>query len=192
MLRHEIGRALREKLASATRPSDLIAAELLINDALDGAAWVALAEWDQHEGDRRRLAAEVVRLERERENERWLRDAVLEQVPAGIIIADARSGRVVFHNSEARRIGHPVLETMDVYAQGPGLAFHTDGTAFPPSEYPIARALRGDTVRGERIRYRRADGSFVNLGLSSTPIRDRTGNVVAAVTTFTEMNEAKR
>ena len=109
-------------MGSTTRPSDLIAAELLINDALDGAAWLALAEWDQHEGDRRRLAAEVVRLERERENDRWLRDAVLEQVPAGIIIADARSGRVVFHNSEARRIGHPVLETMDVYAQGPGLA----------------------------------------------------------------------
>ena len=192
LLRHEIGRTLRERLASATRPSDLIASELLINDALDGAAWFALAAWDQHEGDRRRLAAEVVRLAEEGELERRLRDAVLEQVPVGIIIADAVSGRVVFHNSEARRIGHPVLETMDVYTQGPGLAFRLDGTPFPQSEYPIARALRGEAVRGEVIRYRRADGSFIDLSLSGTPIHDKTDKVVAAVTTFTEVSEAKR
>lgn len=192
LLRHEIGRTLRERLGAATRPSDLIASELLINDALDGATWLALAAWDQNEVDRRRLAAEVVRLAEEREIERRLRDAVLEQVPAGIIIADAASGHVVFHNSEASRIGHPVLDTMDVYAEGPGLAFHLDGTPFPPPDYPIARALRGETVRGEVIRYRRADGSFVDLAISGAPIHDKTGKVVAAVTSFTDVNEAKR
>ncbi|CAA9294507.1 MAG: hypothetical protein AVDCRST_MAG77-5048 [uncultured Chloroflexi bacterium] len=64
LLRQEIGRALRVHLDDQVhhlRPGasleDLIGAELVVHDALDAAASLALAAFDEREADRRRLAA---------------------------------------------------------------------------------------------------------------------------------------
>lgn len=69
LLRREIGRALRLGLAAGAPPAAaLLHAELLVHDALDGAAVLALAAFDGHEAERRRLAAlaEAERAGRER------------------------------------------------------------------------------------------------------------------------------
>jgi len=50
LLRQEIGRALRERVAGA---SDVVGAELLVHDALDGASILGLAALDAHEAERR-------------------------------------------------------------------------------------------------------------------------------------------
>lgn len=64
LLRQEIGRALRER---ADGVGDVLGAELLVHDALDGATTLALAALDAHEEQRRHLAAEVVRLGAEKD-----------------------------------------------------------------------------------------------------------------------------
>src|SRR5579859_8027752 len=56
ILRQEIGRALRERSDGA---GDLLAAELLLQDALDGAATLGVAALEAHEAERRRLRAEL-------------------------------------------------------------------------------------------------------------------------------------
>jgi len=46
-----------------------------------------------------------------------LLQAVLDQMPSGAIVAEAPSGRVLFHNREATNIlKHPLIETPDASA----------------------------------------------------------------------------
>lgn len=63
LLRQEIGRALRRYVSDDAPASDVVGAELLLHDALDGAVFLALSTLSEHEVARRR--AEVA-LEAER------------------------------------------------------------------------------------------------------------------------------
>lgn len=63
LLRQEIGRALRAYVSDRSPTTDVVGAELLLHDALDGAAFIALTTLSEHEVARRKAEIE---LERER------------------------------------------------------------------------------------------------------------------------------
>lgn len=63
LLRQEIGRALRRYVSDRSPTSDVVGAELLLHDALDGAVFLALSTLSEHETARRK--AEIA-LEEER------------------------------------------------------------------------------------------------------------------------------
>jgi len=52
LLHREVGRALRLHLADSTPTRDVVSAELLLNDGLDGAAYLALSSLGEHEAAR--------------------------------------------------------------------------------------------------------------------------------------------
>ncbi len=54
LLRQEIGRALRRYVSDRSPTSDVVGAELLLHDALDGAVFLALTTLSEHEVARRR------------------------------------------------------------------------------------------------------------------------------------------
>jgi two-component sensor histidine kinase len=61
-------------------------------------------------------------------------------------------------------------------------AIHVDGTPFAPTDYPIMRALlTGETVEGEQVKYRRPDGTLIDLEVYAAPIRNQAGTSFAAV-----------
>jgi signal transduction histidine kinase len=138
----------------------------------------------------------VERAEQERRSlvtERALLDAVLDQMPSGVSIAEAPSGRLLFHNEEAVRIlRHPMLESADYTGYERYGAHHPDGTPYRPEEYPIARALRGEVVRNEEMLYLRGDGTFTHLSVNAAPVRDESGGITRSVSTFHDIAEAKR
>ncbi|MBF5041834.1 MULTISPECIES: PAS domain S-box protein [Myxococcaceae] len=125
--------------------------------------------------------------------ERRLLDAVLAQAPVGVIAAEAPGGRVVLYNAASEQVlGHPVIpsEAVTQYARYGGLT--ADGTPVDPEAYPTARALRGETVRDERMRYLRGDGSETLLQISAAPVREPGGAITAAVCVFTDVSERER
>jgi signal transduction histidine kinase len=119
---------------------------------------------------------------------------VLQQMPAGVILARAPDGRVIFGNDAAEAIWRqPVAESASVGAYDQWRGFHADGRPYRAEEWPLARSLRtGEVVVGEEIDIERGDGSRGTLSVNSTPIRDEGGAVVAAVVTFTDTTERKR
>jgi len=60
LLRQEIGRAVRLYVADGSPTSDVIGAELLLHDALDGAVFLALTTLNEHEVARRRAEITLV------------------------------------------------------------------------------------------------------------------------------------
>jgi PAS domain S-box-containing protein len=143
-----------------------------------------------------RRAAEIERqrLLSDIEAERSRLAAVLDQLPAGVILAEAPEGRLVLGNRLVEAIiGMPFIqaEHLGEYSAYPG--FHLDGRPYAPEEWPLARSLlQGEVVQGEEIELRRPDGHRTVLLTSSAPIRDRAGNISAAVVTFVDVSELRR
>ncbi|MDF1504773.1 ATP-binding protein [Roseisolibacter sp. H3M3-2] len=114
-------------------------------------------------------------------------DAVLQQLPVGVIIAQAPSGRLLQANAQADAIwGREAPLSPDVAGYGDYAGFHpADGRPLAPEEWPLARAVqRGETVTGELLDFRRGDGTLGTLRVSAAPVRDAGGDVTHAVVVF--------
>jgi PAS domain S-box-containing protein len=68
-----------------------------------------------------------------------------------------------------------------------------DGTAAPQDQWPVPRALRGETVTDAEYSLRRRDSGETWVGsYSFAPIRDEHGTIVGAVVVARDVTEAKR
>jgi PAS domain S-box-containing protein len=147
-----------------------------------------VTEHKQSERERENLLAQ---LERERE----LLEAVLQQMPAGVAIAEAPSGKLFMSNEQAaRNLRHPLrlvssIEDYSTYYRG----FHPDGRPYASHEWPLARAIeRGETIAAEEIDYLCGDGTRGVMRVSAAPVRDRTGRIIAGVVAFSDITERKQ
>ena len=143
---------------------------------------------------RKQIEAERERWSRQVESERDRLRRILEQMPIGVIIAEAPSGRLVFHNIEASRLLHrPFLAAEDLKDYAKYGAVREDGLPYRAEEYPAARSLlSGTTVRGEEIKYELEDSTEAYLSVSSAPIYDSEGHMVLTIVTLVDIAERKR
>lgn len=114
--------------------------------------------------ERDRLTDEVAQQQRRLE-------AVLDQLPVGVALAECPSGKVFYHNRQAREyFGDPGRDRppAEVPVYDPA---RRDGRLYPSDEYPIVRAARrGESVRGEEMRYRNVNGEYRWMSVNAAPI----------------------
>ena len=107
--------------------------------------------------------------------------AILQELTEGVIVTDAL-GTIVFVNDAAAKI-HGVVR-LDVrpsaYAASYSL-FREDGRPHPSLELPLARAVRGETVKDARWLIRRPDGEMVLAVGSARPLLDAGGRRLGAL-----------
>jgi PAS domain S-box-containing protein len=117
------------------------------------------------------------------ELERTLLEAVVRQIPVGLIAVDPE-GVPLAVNDEARKIfGEPDLAVQDESWQ-----LLSGGRGAGVAERPLTRALVfGDVVPAERVEVLRRDGESVLVEVSATPVRDESGEIVAAVAIFHDL-----
>jgi PAS domain S-box-containing protein len=137
---------------------------------------------------------ELERTTEELEAERALLRTVLEQMPGGVIIAAAPSGKFLLVNRQMSKIlGHPLSleDSLKNYAHYQFL--HPDGWPLPPGEYPLVRALEaGKATKEAEFDLVRDDGAIRTLRVSANPIRDRLGRIIAGVGTYADITEQKQ
>jgi PAS domain-containing protein len=135
------------------------------------------------EADGRRVAQE----EAERLGES-LR-AVLDRIDTGVILVE-RDGRMSVFNRAAERIHGAWRDEIEALVRaGTHPPLRPDGkTAFAAGESPLARALKGESVRDEILCWKtpfRPYGYY--LRLSAVPLHDHRGHQSGAVVMFTEI-----
>ena len=116
--------------------------------------------------------------------------AVFESVPVGIILADAPDGTLRLANREARAIFRsPILPgpSMNNYSQW--RAFKANGTPLESEDYPLARALRGETAGRQELLCVFADGTKRWLALSGAPVLDDDGAIIGGVVVIEAIDE---
>ena len=124
------------------------------------------------------------------EYEHALLEAIIQQLPTGVVVAEP-GGRIVLHNAAAvGLLGRGVEAGQDLSTFRQFGALHADGSLYTPEDYPIMRALtRGEEVEREPMLYRRGDGSVAKFMVSARPTRNEHGEVVTAVATFDDVTE---
>lgn len=133
----------------------------------------------------------------ELKNERARFEAVLRQLPEGVMIADASSGSLVLSNEQANRIlryDYALGFRLEEYSSKvPFVRYHLNGQPYQSNEYPLARSLQtGEVVCHEEAEIRFEDGSRIFLDINSSPVFNRQGHVISAVTVFQDITERKQ
>ena len=150
----------------------------------------AMRQRQQAEAERERVLQELA-IERARF------EAVLRQMPAGVMIADAASGNLVLTNKQAKQIvgydyeGSLPLAEYDEIA--PFQGFGSDGQPYNTEDYPLMRSLQtGETITNEEIELHRSDDRRILMNANSAPILDSEGRIVAAVVVFQDVTDRKQ
>ena len=116
--------------------------------------------------------------------------ALVETSPVGVVVLDARGGRPVSLNREARRIvesvrtpGRPTEQLLEVITFRRG-----GGREVSLSEFPLADLLSaGETLRAEEVELTVPDGRSVRMLINVTPIRAEGGAVRSVVVTMQDL-----
>src|SRR5215468_4488544 len=152
-----------------------------------------LVERERAREERERLIAERDRLIAELETERARLKAIVEHIPAGVILAEAPSGRIVMVNPQMERIiGRPMVLSPDIESYREWLTYEVNERPVEGRESVLARTLQGEVVTGREILFHRGDGVKAWIRVSSAPIRDASGGIVGGVDMITEIDEEKQ
>ena len=117
-------------------------------------------------------------------------EALVETSPVGVVVFDAKTGRAVSFNREARRIveglrtgDRPLEALLDVLC-----CRFADGREVALAELPLTRVLGGaTTMRAEEIVLTVPDGRSVRALVNVTPIRAESAEVVSVVVTLQDL-----
>ena len=125
--------------------------------------------------------------------ERTLAHAVQQQMPVGVVVAEVPSGRLVSVNAQMTEIFRAAFMPSPDLASYEWTGFHETGTRYTALEWPLARTvITKEAIRSEEIRIRRGDASDGFIRMSSAPIRDSEGNVVAAVGIVVDVTDQRK
>jgi signal transduction histidine kinase len=144
--------------------------------------------------DQKRAEEEQQRLHLQLEAEQARLQEVFNQMPGGVIIAEAPSGKILMGNKQVEDIfGHPVLPSPSLHHYGEWIGFHLNsGEPVKSEEWPLARAIAyGEVVKEEDYEYLRGDGIRSIIRVNAAPIRDSQGTIVAGVVTVIDVTEQR-
>ncbi len=137
---------------------------------------------------------ELKMLERNLEATKAYLEAIINQMPVGVAIAEAPSGRITNCNNELRKMFPVSMEipgSIDEYTNF-GMVDSEDMKPLFAEEYPLAIALRENrTVNNFQTSIRKANGSSITMLSSASPVRGKDGKVQGAVTILTDISHQK-
>jgi PAS domain S-box-containing protein len=143
--------------------------------------------------DRKRLERERSQLVGELRRERSLFSTILENVPLGILFAEAPSGKIAFGNKQAETIfRHPIHASENIEQYREWEAYHADGRRAEGHEFPLSRALCSGNVEHGEYLYRRGDGTLTWIRVIGAPVKDNHGAITGALVVFSDVDEQKR
>jgi PAS domain S-box-containing protein len=136
---------------------------------------------------RKRLASQL-------ELERARLEAVISEVPVGVVLAEAPSGRIVSLNRKAVDLwGSPANPPRAIEEYHEYKVYHPDGELYETHERPLVRAiLKGEAVQEEEALIERPDGVRSIVRFNSAPIRDSRGVISAGVSAVVDITKERQ
>jgi two-component system CheB/CheR fusion protein len=159
---------------------------------------VVITLYDVTEAHRQRQSAQDARTLAEAESAR-LR-ALMQQIPAGVLVVETPSGRVATANERAFEIWGDEGDPLTPTAEGDGpivVARRPDGTMYNAEDWPIARLSRtGRRLRDEEVEFVFGDGRRLVLLVNAVPVvvRGQQGAdlTLGAIVTFLDISARRR
>ena len=116
--------------------------------------------------------------------------ALIETSPVGVVVFDAKTGKPVSFNREARRI----VEGLHIPGRSPEQLLEmvtytrADGREITVDDFVLVRELNtGETVRAEEIELSLPDGRSVKTLINGTPIQAEDGTTTSVIVTMQDL-----
>jgi PAS domain S-box-containing protein len=120
-------------------------------------------------------------------------EQVVNQMPGGVAIMEAESGRIVYTNARARELVDWLGKTMPAELSDEFEIFHLDGRPYRRREWPVVRSMTsGEHVVDEEYFSVLPDGGRLIIRCSASPVYDERGQIVAGVLVMNDVTEQKR
>lgn len=150
----------------------------------------------QNIAERKRLEQEVKRAKDVAESRLTELQSIIQHMTEGVVVLDAEGKLLLANRAFLRLFDLESEEQYRLYAyQYPELllAYEPNGRLVPYNEWPVVRAMQGETILGSELRVRCAhSGKEVIVSHNAAPIRDENGKVIMAVLTLDDVTERKR
>ncbi|HSS37590.1 MAG TPA: ATP-binding protein, partial [Polyangia bacterium] len=131
-----------------------------------------------------------MRLRQRLDEESRLLNAIVQQVPAGVLVAGS-DGRIRTGNRAVATIWRGPFTPGTVEEYRVGQVFDMEGQVVPAAEYPLTVALHERRETTRELRITRGDGSDGYVLSSAAPVLDEGGQLLAAVVAFVDITELK-
>ncbi len=177
VLRQEIWRSLREHLDPTAPTADVLAAELLINDRLDGAIQTALSTLAAWEASHHQIAAELTA--------RRAQLAAIVESSDDAIFSHSLDGLITSWNRGAERLYGYVADA----AIGQPVRFVVWPDRQAEFDEMLARVQRGERIEPHETVHVCRDAKSVEVLMSVSPMHDDTGRVIGASTIARDISE---
>ena len=171
-------------------PQRIINIALLITDALVVATVVDLLVRYQASLEHRSLALE--RQTEELANQKQRLQTIVDTVPLGIAMVSLGENHFDLNPAGATLLGLPQSNSGKLYPLSEAGTTRRNGMMLGEKDYPVARALRGEQTSDEEVEVQLHDGRKIVVLISASPIRDRSGAIVAAVSALVDITPLKR
>jgi len=187
------------RMRSHAREGDVFPAALTVSPIHDTTGEVTGLRWllrdispSKRAEERERLLEEVRTAAEEAQAANTLLRTLLNVMPVGVVVCN-EDGALLMTNPPGQEIlGERVYGTVEAPKRN-YTAHYPDGTPFPASEMPLARALQlGETVEGVEILIRREDGSERTILAGAAPVHDELGRIISGVTVFQDITGRKQ
>jgi PAS domain S-box-containing protein len=140
------------------------------------------------------VAIENARLYEAVEGQQRHLQALLDQMPEAVILAEPNPERISLANRQAAHVLGWTIETpipLDAFLAANG-RYDAQGRQLSPADTPIVRALRlAEVFERHEMRFSRRDGSSVTVLVNTAPIVDDHGHVQSAVAIFQDITQIK-
>jgi PAS domain S-box-containing protein len=118
--------------------------------------------------------------------------ALLEQLPVGVGLTDAQ-GSIIVSNSLLNAFVGDRIPSADEVLSSRWRGWDDEGRELPRSQWPGARALRGEPVSGgTEFLYTADDGMQIWTRIVSVPFRDQAGEISGVVIVIQNIDEQRR
>ena len=196
ILRGDVGEWQREKryVRKDGRVVWVTVAGSAIRDA--GGRPVRLVATVQDVTARKQAEAEAARANERAERSLAQLQAIFHSMTDAMIVADPAGNLIDWNPAALRLHGFATVDEccrrLDDLSQAYS-AYDLNGRQVPARDWPIARALRGETFSQEEVVLRRNDTGLSFVGsFCGTPVRDRDGNIILAFVTIRDVTAQKQ
>ncbi|MDG2570661.1 HWE histidine kinase domain-containing protein [Vibrio parahaemolyticus] len=155
----------------------------------------AIIEWFGAASDvtARKQAEEArERLARQLAEERTRLATLIENLPVGVALVDPHGTTLLSNPAFRRYRPDGAIPSRRPDDREQWIAYDDQGCLMPRSQYPGARALRGELVTGIEFLHRSPEGKESWTRVSGIPLRDSHGHANGALTVMVDIDDIKR